>query len=247
LTKAKEEDIYLSDISPLGVPFYSLKSNTKDIEKAKRIALGKPGSPCPKKFVALNKEFSEKGMCTASRQYQNLKIKELEAQNLPKNEFKKHFDKIVEKACTCVGLGTSALLAYDLDTKIEGKGVSICPGPDMAYFSKIISLKEMVQHIYGKINVISRTDRPNMFVKELDIYIDFLKNKITETKENINTKQIKYLNKFANNLTEGVEYYQKMFTDFSDSFIDMKTEIFKSLSDGKNELTNLKLEINNLI
>jgi len=105
----------------------------------------------------------------------------------------------------------------------------------------------MVQHIYGKINVISRTDRPNMFVKELDIYIDFLKNKITETKENINTKQIKYLNKFANNLTEGVEYYQKMFTDFSDSFIDMKTEIFKSLSDGKNELTNLKLEINNLI
>jgi len=71
LTKAKEEDIYLSDISPLGVPFYSLKSNTKDIEKAKRIALGKPGSPCPKKFVALNKEFSEKGMCTASRQYQN--------------------------------------------------------------------------------------------------------------------------------------------------------------------------------
>jgi len=247
LTKAKEEDIYLSDISPLGVPFYSLKSNTKDIEKAKRIALGKPGSPCPKKFVALNKEFSEKGMCTASRQYQNLKIKELEGQNLPKNEFKKHFDKIVEKACTCVGLGTSALLAYDLDTKIEGKGVSICPGPDMAYFSKIISLKEMVQHIYGKTNVISRTDRPNMFVKELDIYINYLKNKITETKENINTKQVKYLNTFANNLTEGVEYYQKMFTDISDSFIDIKTEIFKSLSDGKNELTNLKLEINNLI
>ena len=31
LLGAKEDDIYLSNISPLGVPFYSLKSNTKDV------------------------------------------------------------------------------------------------------------------------------------------------------------------------------------------------------------------------
>ena len=33
LAKSKEEDLYLSDISPLGVPFNNLKANTKDLEK----------------------------------------------------------------------------------------------------------------------------------------------------------------------------------------------------------------------
>ncbi|MGB5553221.1 MAG: hypothetical protein WBM83_01090, partial [Flavobacteriaceae bacterium] len=112
LVKAEEDDLYLSNISPLGIPFHSLKGNTKDVEKAKRIAEGKPGSPCPKKFVALNKDFKEKGLCTASRQFQFRKLEELEAQNLPKAEYDYHYHKITEKSCTCVGLGTSALVAY---------------------------------------------------------------------------------------------------------------------------------------
>lgn len=66
LIAAKEDDLYLSNISPLGIPFYSLKGNTKDDEKAKNIAKGRPGSACPKKYVALNKEFLESGICTAS-------------------------------------------------------------------------------------------------------------------------------------------------------------------------------------
>ena len=89
-------------------------------------------------------------------------------------------NKITEKTCTCVGLGTSALLAYNLDTKVEGEGVSVCPGPNMAYYSKIMSLKNITDHIYGRDNMISRTDRPNMFINELNIYVDFLKNKFEE-------------------------------------------------------------------
>ena len=61
LVQAKEEDLYLSDISPLGVPFNNLKDNTKDMEKERNINKGRPGSSCPKKFVALNKEFKETG------------------------------------------------------------------------------------------------------------------------------------------------------------------------------------------
>ena len=37
LLGAKENDLYLSGISPLGVPFNSLRGNTKDIEKQERI------------------------------------------------------------------------------------------------------------------------------------------------------------------------------------------------------------------
>src|SRR5690606_11315635 len=115
---------------------------------------------CPKKFVALNKEFKEKGICVASREYQHLKIKELENENLALEAYQIKLNQITEKSCTCVGLGTSALLAYNLDTKVEGEGVSICPGPNMAYYSKIMSLKNITDHIYGRDNMITRTDRP---------------------------------------------------------------------------------------
>jgi hypothetical protein len=77
LVTAKEDDLHLSNISPLGVPFNSLRNNTKDEGKAAFIQKGKPGSTCPKKILALNNEFNEKDMCTASREYQHLKIKEL--------------------------------------------------------------------------------------------------------------------------------------------------------------------------
>src|SRR5690606_35050661 len=103
LSKAREEDLYLSDISPLGVPFNSLRGNTKDLEKLGNIKKNRPGSSCPKKYVALNKEYSDAGMCTASRQYQHLKIKELESQGLSPEDHKAAYDKIVEKSCACVG------------------------------------------------------------------------------------------------------------------------------------------------
>src|SRR5690606_38452748 len=146
-------------------------------------------------------------------------------------------------SCTCVGLGTSALLAYDLDTKTEGPGVSICPGPNMAYYSKIVSLQEMTDHIYGRSNIISRTDRPNIFIKELGIYMDYLKNKIEESKHSMNKKQEKYLLTFAHNLNEGIAYYQNLFDGIKDRFQDSKSTILKELDKGKNVLNQLKTRI----
>jgi len=246
LVAAKEEDLYLSNISPLGVPFNSLKGNTKDAERIAKVDKGRPGSACPRQFVKMSKEFTEKGICIASRQYQILKIKELDNQNLNAKEHQKKYDAIVEKTCTCVGLGTSALLVNNLNTKIEGSGVSVCPGPNMAYFSKIMSLKEMVDHIYGRINVISRTDRPNMFINEINIYIDYLKNKFEEAKETFTAKQEKYFLTFTNNLNEGINYYQKLFTDFKDKFTETKSSVLNDLEDCKNSLNILHQEIENM-
>ncbi|WP_347924264.1 hypothetical protein [Pontimicrobium sp. SW4] len=246
LVTAKEEDLYLSDISPLGVPFNNLRDNTKDVEKEVFITKGRPGSSCPKKFVALNKEFTEKGICTASRQYQYLKLKELDKENVTSIEYQSKYHKIIEKTCTCVGLGTSALLAYDLDTRVEGEGVSICPGPNMAYYSKIMSLKDITDHIYGRSNVISRTDRPNVFIKELQIYIDFLKNKIEESKTTMNRKQEKYLTTFTNNLKEGILYYYNLFNDLKHTFNKEKTVIFNELKIGEHELNLISVKIEGL-
>jgi len=238
LVSAKEDDLYLSDISPLGVPFNNLKDNTKDIEKQVLINKGRPGSSCPKKFVALNKEFKEKGICTASRQYQYLKIKELDNSELSKNEYQSRYNKIIEKTCTCVGLGTSTLLAYNLDTRVEGEGVSICPGPNMAYYSKIMSLKDITNHIYGRSNMISRADRPHMFIKELNIYIEYLKNKLEESKISMDKKQEKYLLTFTKNLEEGISYYQNLFLDIRNSFQEVKSLLLNEL-----ELSNATLQL----
>ncbi|GAA3644994.1 hypothetical protein GCM10022397_32480 [Flavivirga jejuensis] len=246
LAKAKEADLYLSDISPLGIPFNNLRDNTKDLEKEALINKGRPGSACPKKFVALNKEFKEKGICTASREYQHLKIKELDAQELPLEDYQAKFNKIIEKSCTCVGLGTSALLAYNLDTKVEGEGVSVCPGPNMAYYSNIMSLKNITDHIYGRDNMISRDDRPNLFIKELYIYIDFLKNKLDEVKKSITKKEEKYLLTFTNNMKEGVSYYKTMFCELKHVFEDIRDVILYELDKSDTTLNSIKLEIESL-
>lgn len=246
LVDAKEDDLYLSNISPLGVPFNSLRGNTKDIEKMSFIAKGNPGSPCTKKFAALSNEFSERTICTASRTYQKLKIRELDKEGLPPEEYKRSYKNITDKSCICVGLGTSAMMAHGLDTEDEGTGISICPGPNIAYFSKKMSMKEMIDHIYGRANMMTRTDRPNMFVKELSLYIDYLKEKVEETRISMTGKQEKYLVAFANNLKEGVSYYQHMFSELKHRFEDTKTNILGDLDTSKKILQLLHIEIENL-
>ncbi|WP_029489575.1 hypothetical protein [Aquimarina agarivorans] len=243
LASAKEEDLYLSDISPLGIPFNNLRGNTKDAEKQLNIDKNRPGSSCPKKYVAMNKEFDEKGLCTASRQYQHLKIKELETKYLSKEAYAKQFSKIIEKSCTCVGLGTSALLAYGIETKKEGTGVSVCPGPNMAYFNQITDLKTMIAHIYGEVNLVTTKNRPHMFVKELGIYIDYLKEK---TSCFIDDSKKKYFLKFANNLEEGIKYYQEISSSLSKTSLHLETELNESIAKNKQLLIVLKSNLSNI-
>lgn len=246
LSEAKERDMYLSNTSPLGFPFYTLKANTKDIKKQELIEKGREGSSCPKKFASTSKEFTEKAICLASRQYQNLKIKELKSENLSQSSYQKEYRKITEKSCICVGLGTSALLVNDLETKVEGKGVSVCPGPNLAYFSKIVSLLDMVNHIYGKKNLIERNDRPNMFVKELHIYVDYLKQKIEEISKP-NDKQLKYFHTFQSNLNQGIEYYRKLLADLMCKLGGIKTNILEDLKKLEKELNKISLKLKTVV
>lgn len=242
LRVSKESDLYLSNISPLGVPFNSLRNNTKDIEKDSFTSKGRPGSSCPEKYCSLNKEFTEEAICTASRQYQNLKIKELEAQGIDSYSHKVIFDKIVEKACLCVGLSTSAMIVNGLNTKKNGLGVSICPGPNMAYFSEVVSLKKMIDHIYGKINIMMRKDRPNLFIKELGLYIDYFRNLSHTFSIHSTDIQKKQLMKFRDNVNEGIYYYKDLFENLKTNFQDLKENILKELELFEIEFNNIDLD-----
>ncbi len=246
LVQAQEKDLYLSRISPLGVPFNSLRGNTKDLEKMDFVRKGRPGSSCPKKFLVSNTEFTDKAICTASRQYQNLKIKELNSMDLTPEEYKKRFDKIVEKSCLCIGLGTTPLINNDIERKVEGDTVSICPGPNMAYYSEVITLKKMVDHIYGRTNIIKRNDRPNLFVKELKLYINYLKDKIDEMKDSMTERQEKYLFGFVKNLQDGIDYYNGLFNELKGKFEDKKEEILYELDSCRKSLQQLTSQIEKL-
>lgn len=241
LVKAKEKDLYLSNISPLGIPFNSIRGNTKDLEKEAKIEAGRPGSSCPMQYLVSSKEFTEKAICTASRQYQRHKLKALEALDLAKAEYQKQFKKITEKSCICVGLGTSAVVVNKLENKVRGEGISICPGPNMAYFEEVISLKKMASHIYGKINVLSDAYRPNMFIKEIGLYVDYLESKINDATGPIE-KQIKYFNTFQANMEDGIAYYKNLFSSVIKNSHEMKEIIAKEISDLEEKLEALKEE-----
>ncbi|SEG03027.1 hypothetical protein [Flavobacterium urumqiense] len=214
LAKAKEEDLYLSHISPLGIPFNTLRGTTNEHLKEKRIHDNNAGSSCPKKFLALSKEYGAKGICSASKKFQDLKLEELDSKKdtLTAEMFENAKNKITEKSCLCVGLANASYLENDIKIKGQAQGVVICPGPNMAYFDHEVSLSEMVQHIYGNTSVLTVTNRPNMFVKELKMYLDYLKNEIVTVSAEITAPQIKKWNLFKNNLAEGIGYYQSLFS-----------------------------------
>lgn len=244
LAKAKEEDLYLSHISPLGIPFNTVKGTTNELLREKRIHENKAGSSCPKKYLALSKQYDEKGICTASRKYQDIKLAELETEkeNLSEREYAKKQNAITEKSCLCIGLANASLLENNIKIKGEAQGVVVCPGPNIAYFDRQYSLSEMVQHIYGYKSVLNNVKRPNMFVKELSLYLNYLKKEIQEAFESENAAQQKKLNNFKENLLSGIEYYRTLFAS-GNYFQKEKEAIQHQLNQYKTELETLEIGI----
>jgi len=214
LADAKEKDLYFSNISPLGVPFNSVKDAPMTIRKFKMVQEGKPGTPCTKQLLKFNTEFTDKPICTASRQYQTKKIEELKAKNLPQEEYTKAYNEIVDKECICVGLGVASNKAKNIKVPRHIDEVSVCPGPNIAYFSKEMTLEDMVDHIYGRKNMLDERPRPHMFLKELDMYLDIYKKKCESFLKNPeDKKEEKHLKQFRKNLFEGIEYYRSLFNE----------------------------------
>ncbi len=237
LCEAGEDDIYLSDVSPLGVPFSNLRTSSKEVEKADRIKDGKPGAPCIKKFLVSNKEFSDKPACTASISYVNKKTNEIKLNSNDPIESQKGVDKTMEKVCLCVGLAASVLKVNNIDTPKISKAVSVCPGPNLAYYSKVATLHEMVDHIYGRINLITNHNRPNMFIKELNLYINFLKKKIDENLTPLSTHAEEFINTFHTNLMDGIKYYKNLIPEIIE-------ETEKTRQKIKEDLDELEIMLN---
>lgn len=239
LVSASSDDFYVSGASPLGVPFNDFRQSTSERQRLDRIAQGRPGSPCVKKYLVSNTEFTDAPICTASRKYQNLKIQELKTKQVSKEEYDLQFEKIVEKACLCEGLTASVYIKNDMLKAKESDAVSICPGPNTAYFSKTYTLEEMVKHIYGKINLLEGVKRPHMYINELKLYIDYFKKDVEASINEINAKNIKRLEGFKNQLLSGIDYYQNLLPEFK----KQKNLVYNRM---ENELKEFQLLLNKI-
>ncbi|KEY18853.1 hypothetical protein [Kaistella antarctica] len=245
LSKSKEEDFYLSNISPLGIPFNTVKGSTNEFFKQDKINRDRAGSSCPKKYLALSKEFSPEGICTASRKYQTVKLNDLEEvkEEITLKEYDKRKNKIQEKSCLCVGLVNSSYLESEIPVKGEKQGVVVCPGPNLAYFDKEVSLSTMVKHIYGNENVMHVNERPNIFVNELKMYVDHLKNEIEEFSDGFTNAQSKKWRTFKSNLIEGVNYYEQLFAETSFFKNNLKV-VQVQLADYKSSISDIEIPEN---
>ncbi|MCD8740818.1 hypothetical protein LT679_09420 [Mucilaginibacter roseus] len=225
LTAAKPDDFYVSAASPLGVLFNNFKPASIQQLRLKRIAAHRPGSPCTKKYLCTNTEFTAEPICTASRQYQHLKIEQLMAANLPGDELYRQVQEVTEKICLCEGLAVSAYIKNNLLKPRENKAVAICPGPNLAYFKATYSLDEMVKHIYGKLNLLKNVSRPNLFINELNLYLEYLNKEVARSVNNMNTKKEKYLDKFRQQLQQGIDYYKALIPQISNQTLEYLQEM----------------------
>lgn len=239
LCDAKEKDVVLSKNSPLGIRFFYLKGTTSDTEKATRKAKGKPGSPCTEKHLAFNTEFTTEPICTASIKYQQLKMEQLQSLNLPEKEFNTQLNEVLDKECLCIGLCNAAAITYKEDFVPNLHSVNICPGPNIANFSQVVSLQTMTDHIYGRTNILTNPRRPHMFTAELYLYLDYLKEQLeADTQSGQFSKRKKYYDTFCKNLGDGIQYYRQLATVF-----DTEGDPFlHALDDAEFELDGLNYQ-----
>jgi hypothetical protein len=203
LADASEKDVYLSDVSPLGVPFNNVRRTGSEQWTQQRADEGRPGSPCPKGFLVSNTEFTERPICTASSEFQDLKVQQLDAANPASDERRAAYAKIVRKVCLCDHLGNGALIALGIAPPANHPQ-AICPGPNIAWFNREYTLREMVDHIYGRGPSIVPAERPHMFAKEVTMYVDYFERLLQQSDRS--PKSIAALGVFLTNLLAGMDY-----------------------------------------
>ncbi len=231
LSKASKSDITLSNNSPLGIRFHYLKGTSSENEKLNRIAAGKPGSPCTEKHLAFNTEFTTEPICTASSKYQILKTEQLKSLNLTDENYQKQLKDVHAKECLCVGLSNSASIEYKEVFLKKLKSVTICPGPNIAYFSEVVSLQRMTDHIYGRTDLLQQVERPHMFINEMNLYIDYLKEQVEDAGHD--EKRIQYCIKFAENVLSGISYYKSIEIEPENASFSL------ALENGENQVISL--------
>ena len=242
LVNAKKGDLYLSGASPLGVPFNNLRNTGSENWTRERAESGKPGSPCPKGFLISNTQYTDKPICTASRQFQANKVEEISVMVIPESEKAELQNSWYEKVCLCDHLANGALIKLGISPKSRSPQ-SICPGPNIVWFNRQYSLLEMTDHIYGRGESLISADRPHMYCQELELYVNYYEKLLGSM--GTTPAEINYLETFRVNLEKGIELilefstktpYQNENLKSIPEFVEEQQNRLKLLYTTKNEL-----------
>ena len=213
LCVADDDDVYLSDSSPFGLPFWNLRTSASEEARRHRIAAGQPGSACFKGYVKLfNTEFTPTPICVASRQYQKRKLEELQGNGFAEDQRAAMREAVLAKSCICNDLAGAATLKNGIDPAATP---AVCCGPNIVNFSRVFTLEEMVGHIYGRNSLVDNPDRPHMFLRELDLYLDYLREQIRKHGLGLAAITPAYLREFKENLCAGIEHYRLLAQQFA--------------------------------
>jgi hypothetical protein len=208
LARADAGDLYVSDVSPLGVPFNNVRGSSSETWTRRRIEQGRPGSSCPRGHLATNTEFGEEPLCTASREYQAAKLASLGYPTpAPAETTDARVRAVYEKACICHHLGNGALI--DLGISGPGLPVAVCPGPNIAHFDRQYTLREMVDHIYGRGSSLVPPERPHLLATELSMYVEHLR-KLAGALAPGDERGRARLRSFAESLGKGIVHYREL-------------------------------------
>ena len=233
LVKAEEKDVYLSDSSPMGIPYWNLRNSASEETRRKLIKEGKAGSVCAKSFITFNTDYTRAPICTASRSYQKIKLRKLEKEKLTVLQLARARESVLNKSCICHDLAGSVTLKNSID---PDAAPSICCGPNIVYYSKIVGLEDMMSHIYGHLSLLLRSDRGHMFIKELKLFIDQLRTEVKELSLGLLTQTPKYYSEFKDNLQNGIQYYRTLAKQFVG---DQRQRFLKDLEALHQELKSI--------
>jgi len=64
-----------------------------------------------------------------------------------------------------------------------------------------------------------------MFIKEISLYIDYLKTQIIDSLPQPTEKQLVLFDKFKENLSTGIEYYKGLIPNMKDELLHLKKEL----------------------
>lgn len=236
LANATDSDVYLSDSSPFGMPYWNLRTSASEDARRRRIEEGCPGSPCIKGYVRLfNTEFTPLPICTASRQYQQLKLEKIKHDGLTEQQLAVVREIVLAKSCICNDLAGGATLKDGIDPTAKP---AICCGPNIVNFSKVFSLEEMVGHIYGRNRLFDNPERPHMFVRELELYIDYLRGELKKYEIGLSSLSAAYFQEFRENLFAGIAYYQRFASHVAD---ELRERFLTSLENQREALAAIVL------
>jgi len=206
LQAATSRDVWLSDCSPMGVPFWNLRNSDGEQERHRRITASTPGSPCLKKYATVNTEFTKEPICTASRQYQRLKLEQIAQSDMSRRRKRAARKAVLAKSCICHDLAGNATSKYEIDPNATS---TVCCGPSIAHFSRVSTLREMVGHIYGRESLLNRTPRLNMFYRELLLNVHVFREDVKKLALGLEVAQPKQLLKIREALLSQIDFYRR--------------------------------------